>query len=241
MFIKVELDGGLAAVHVAFLRCAFGAATLLLILAITKDRLPRDRAFWRHVARARHADERRAVRALRVRGDRGLLAAGRHLQRADAADDAAVLDRAAARRAADAGEGRGARASASSACSSCSRRGAGCGGGSLLGALACIGAATCYGAAFPYLRRHVSGRPETGVAVSAAQVTIGRAAAARVHPVRGAARRGAGRDGVAPSSRSARSAPASPTSSTSTSCARRARRRRRWSPTSCRCSRSSSA
>ena len=44
----------------------------------------------------------------------------------------------------------------------------GLGGGSLLGALACIGAATCYGLGFPYLRRHVSGRPETGVAISAA-------------------------------------------------------------------------
>ena len=46
MFIKVELDAGLAPVHVAFLRCAFGAPTLLLILAVTKDRLPRDRALW---------------------------------------------------------------------------------------------------------------------------------------------------------------------------------------------------
>ena len=49
----------------------------------------------------------------------------------------------------------------------------GIGGGSLLGALACIGAATCYGLGFPYLRRHVSGRPETAVAVSAVQVSLG--------------------------------------------------------------------
>ena len=49
----------------------------------------------------------------------------------------------------------------------------GLGGGSLLGALACIGAASCYGVAFPYLRRHVSGGRRPGVAVSAAQVTIG--------------------------------------------------------------------
>ena len=33
MFIKVELDAGIAPVHVAFLRCAFGAPALLLILA----------------------------------------------------------------------------------------------------------------------------------------------------------------------------------------------------------------
>jgi drug/metabolite transporter (DMT)-like permease len=49
----------------------------------------------------------------------------------------------------------------------------GIGGGSLLGALACIGAATCYGLGFPYLRRHVAGRPETAVAVSAVQVSLG--------------------------------------------------------------------
>ena len=49
----------------------------------------------------------------------------------------------------------------------------GIGGGSLLGALACIGAATCYGLGFPYMRRHLSGRPETAVAISAAQVSLG--------------------------------------------------------------------
>ncbi len=43
MFIKVELDAGLSPWHVAFLRCAFGAPALLLILAITRDRLPRGR------------------------------------------------------------------------------------------------------------------------------------------------------------------------------------------------------
>jgi drug/metabolite transporter (DMT)-like permease len=32
MFIKVELDAGIAPVHIAFLRCALGAPTLLLIL-----------------------------------------------------------------------------------------------------------------------------------------------------------------------------------------------------------------
>ena len=58
----------------------------------------------------------------------------------------------------------------------------GLGGGSLLGALACIGAATCYGLAFPYLRRHLTGRPETAVAISAAQVEPGRAPAPARRP-----------------------------------------------------------
>src|SRR3954453_8986096 len=49
----------------------------------------------------------------------------------------------------------------------------GVGGGSLLGALACLGAAACYGLGFPYLRRHLSGRPESSVAISTVQVCIG--------------------------------------------------------------------
>ena len=89
----------------------------------------------------------------------------------------------------------------------------GLGGGSLLGALACIGAATCYGVAFPYLRRHLTGRPETAVAISAAQVEPGRAPA----PARRAAGRACRTSGRASrrgcrSSRSARSGRASPTS-----------------------------
>ena len=43
MFIKVELDAGIAPLHIALLRCVFGAAALLAILAFTRDRLPRDR------------------------------------------------------------------------------------------------------------------------------------------------------------------------------------------------------
>jgi len=49
----------------------------------------------------------------------------------------------------------------------------GLGQGSLLGALACLGASACYGLGFPYMRRHLAGRPESAVAISTAQVLIG--------------------------------------------------------------------
>jgi drug/metabolite transporter (DMT)-like permease len=49
----------------------------------------------------------------------------------------------------------------------------GLGHGSLIGTLACIGASACYGLGFPYMRRHVAGRPESAVAISTAQVVIG--------------------------------------------------------------------
>src|SRR4051812_5695085 len=49
MFIKVELDDGIAVTHVAWLRCAFGAAALLVILRARGERLPRDRTLLAHL------------------------------------------------------------------------------------------------------------------------------------------------------------------------------------------------
>jgi drug/metabolite transporter (DMT)-like permease len=46
-------------------------------------------------------------------------------------------------------------------------------GGELLGYLACFAAAACYGIAYPYTRRVLADRPESGVSLSAAQVLIG--------------------------------------------------------------------
>jgi drug/metabolite transporter (DMT)-like permease len=47
----------------------------------------------------------------------------------------------------------------------------GFGGGQLIGYLACAGAALCYGLGFPYTRRHLAGRRESGVTLSACQLT----------------------------------------------------------------------
>jgi drug/metabolite transporter (DMT)-like permease len=44
------------------------------------------------------------------------------------------------------------------------------GGGELAGQLMCLGAAACYGIAFPYTRRFVAGRPDSGMALSAGQL-----------------------------------------------------------------------
>jgi drug/metabolite transporter (DMT)-like permease len=46
----------------------------------------------------------------------------------------------------------------------------GFGGGELAGHLACAGAALCYGIGFPYTRRFLADRPESGVVLSAAQL-----------------------------------------------------------------------
>jgi drug/metabolite transporter (DMT)-like permease len=172
MFIKVELDAGIAPVHIAFLRCAFGAPTLLAILAITRGRLPRDRAFWRHLL-VLGTLMNAAPFALFAYGETevssllaGIFNALTPLMTLLFSigllpDEPPTPEKVAGLLVGFLGV------------LVVLAPWSGLGGGSLVGALACIGAATCYGAAFPYLRRHISGRPETGVAVSAAQVTIG--------------------------------------------------------------------
>ena len=172
MFIKVELDAGIAPLHIALLRCVFGAAALLAMLAFTRDRLPRDRGLYLHLL---------VLAALMNAVPFVLFAYGETEVSSLLAgifnsltplmtllfslvvlpDEPPTPERVAGIAVGFAGvlvvlapwEG--------------------IGGGSLLGALACIGAATCYGVAFPYLRRHLTGRPETAVAMSAAQVSLG--------------------------------------------------------------------
>jgi drug/metabolite transporter (DMT)-like permease len=46
----------------------------------------------------------------------------------------------------------------------------GLGGGQLIGHLACAGAALCYGMGFPYTRRYLASRTESGVVLSACQL-----------------------------------------------------------------------
>jgi drug/metabolite transporter (DMT)-like permease len=46
-------------------------------------------------------------------------------------------------------------------------------GGSTAGALACLAAAACYGVSFVYMRRFLTGRGTTPVALAAAQITVG--------------------------------------------------------------------
>jgi drug/metabolite transporter (DMT)-like permease len=46
----------------------------------------------------------------------------------------------------------------------------GLGSGALIGHLACAAAAVCYGLGFPYTRRHLAGRAESGVVLSACQL-----------------------------------------------------------------------
>jgi drug/metabolite transporter (DMT)-like permease len=173
MFIKVELDDGIAVVHVAWLRCAFGGLALVAILVARGERFPRDRGLLARLVVA--AALMNAIPFLlfafgetRVSSlfagifnattplltlvfSMTLMRTGELLTRATVVGlligFAGVLVVLAPWD--------------------------GLGDGSLLGALACLGASACYGLGFPYMRRHLSGRPESAVAISTAQVVIG--------------------------------------------------------------------
>jgi len=172
MFIKVELDAGLAPLHIAWLRCALGAPALLLILALMRDRLPRERGVYLHLLLiaalmnalpfALFAYGETEVSSLLA----GIINALTPLMTLLFSISLLPDEPPTAEKLTGLGVG---------------FLGVvvvlapwhGLGGGSLHGALACNGAATCYGLGFPYMRRHLSGRPETGVALSAAQVSLG--------------------------------------------------------------------
>lgn len=49
----------------------------------------------------------------------------------------------------------------------------GLGSGEWTGVLACVGAVSCYGVAIPYIRRHLTGVPESGIGLATAQVSLG--------------------------------------------------------------------
>ena len=180
MFIKVGLEG-LDPLLVALARLVLGAATLFVLLAVMREPLPRDRALWgrlfvvallfnsipfslfsfgeQHVSSV-VAGIWNATTPLFT----GLFAMAwlpderptRHRVAGLAIGFAGVL--------VVLGPWRS------------------LGGGTLLGNLLCLGPAACYGLAFIYTRRHLMGRPESFVSMSAAQVTLGTLQVAVVAP-----------------------------------------------------------
>lgn len=184
-FIKLALED-LAPIDVAFGRVALGALTLLALLVARRERLPRDKALWGHLfvvallfnsvpfTLFAYGEERiSSVLAGIFNATTPLLTAlfgllalrGERPTRAGAAGLAlgfvgvvVVL-----------GPWRG------------------LGGASLAGELMVLGAAACYGLAFVYMRLHVSGRPESGVVLSAAQLVLATVQLGLVAPWVGAA------------------------------------------------------
>ena len=72
----------------------------------------------------------------------------------------------------------------------------GFGGGQLTGHLCCAGAALCYGFGFPYTRHFLAGRPQSGVVLAAAQLLCATAMLAVVAPFARAPTADIGLDGI---------------------------------------------
>jgi len=181
LFIKV----GVRELHPMYLtlgRCVSGALTLLVVLVVTRDRLPRDPKLWGHLA---------VLGAIGVAIPHTLFGYGEERVSSVLAGiwnavtplvvlPVAVLafrtERMTARRTAGLLTGFVGVLVVLGAWQ-------GIGGAALTGQLMCFAAAACYGVAIPYLRRFVAGRAETGVSVSAAQLLIATGQLAIIAPL----------------------------------------------------------
>jgi drug/metabolite transporter (DMT)-like permease len=169
LFIKEALHA-LAPVDVALFRVALGAAVLAAVLAVRREAPPRDRRVWGHLAVVA-AVGNAAPFALLAYGEThissvltGIWNATTPLMTMLFATLVLPDERPTARRVAGLLGGF-----------------AGVvvvlgpwrhlGGGQLAGSVMCLGAAVCYGIAFPYTRRFLAGRHESGVALAGGQLT----------------------------------------------------------------------
>ncbi len=168
LFIKVAVED-LAPLQVAFARCAVGAAVLLAWLVLTGDRLPSDRRLWGHMAVAGllfcsvpfslFAWAETEVTSVVA----GLWNATTPLLTLVALLLLVPAERPTRERVAGLGVG------FLGVVVVLGPWDAG-GSGPILAQLACLGAAGCYGLGFAYLRRYVTARRESAVALSGAQL-----------------------------------------------------------------------
>lgn len=169
--IKVAVDAGVPPVWVALWRCLLGAGTLWAVLLLRGGRVPRDRALWGHSA---------VVAVLLNTVPFTLFSFGETRVSSVLAGVmnattplftllCAVLTVPEERRP-------GARRLVGLALGFVGVLTVlgvwrGLGPGATAGALACLAAACCYGAGFAYLRRFLSGRPESVTSLSALQIS----------------------------------------------------------------------
>jgi drug/metabolite transporter (DMT)-like permease len=169
-FIKI----GVRELHplwLTFGRVVAGAAVLLVVLAATRDRLPRDPRLWGHLV---------VIAALGVAipftlfgfGEQrvssvlaGIWNAATPLVALPLAVVAFRTERMTGKRAVGIGLGFAGVLVVLGAWRDV-------GGSQLTGQLMCFGAAMCYAVAIPYQKRFVAGRPESGVSIAAGQLLV---------------------------------------------------------------------
>nr|WP_127554493.1 DMT family transporter [Actinoplanes sp. OR16] len=183
LFIKV----GVRELHplwLTFGRVAAGVAILLVVLAVTRDRLPRDPRLWGHlmvVALLGVAlpftlfgfGEQRVSSVLA-----GIWNAATPLVALPLAALVFRTERLTARKAAGIGVGFAGVLVVLGVWR-------GLGGAQFTGQLMCFGAAMCYAVAIPYQKRHIAGRSGSGVSMAAGQLLAALAQLALVAPLLG--------------------------------------------------------
>jgi drug/metabolite transporter (DMT)-like permease len=168
LFIKV-LDRHWPALWVAFGRVAMGAVTLLVMVLLRRERLPTDRRLWFHCLVAA-ALINAAPFTLFAFGEKHVSSILAGMWNATTPLWVLVILLAAFP---EERPSRGRRAGMvvgfiGAAVLLGPWRGLG--SGALIGHLACAGGALCYGLGFPYTRRYLAARPESGVVLSACQL-----------------------------------------------------------------------
>jgi drug/metabolite transporter (DMT)-like permease len=185
LFIKVAVED-LPPVAVALGRCVLGAAVLLVVLALRREGLPRDPRVWGHLAVVAllanalpftlfAAGERHISSVLA-----GLWNATTPLLTLAVVTLALPEERPTRERVIGLVGGFAGVVIVLGPWSSP-------GGSQLTGQLLCLGATAGYALAFPYLRRTLSGRPESALALSAGQLVCATALLAVAAPLAGAA------------------------------------------------------
>ena len=181
LFIKVGI-AELHPLHLALYRVTTGALTLLVVLAVLRDRLPREPRVWAHLFVVAAFGVAVPFTLFGYGEQRVSSIARRHLERHHAADRAAAGGAGLPHRAAD------------------PRRAVGLGlgflgvlvvlgvwhgvgGAHFTGQLMCLGAAACYGVAIPYQKRFIAGSSYSGLSLSAAQLLVATLQLAVVAPL----------------------------------------------------------
>jgi drug/metabolite transporter (DMT)-like permease len=195
LFIKV-IGRHWPALWVSFGRIALGAATLVILVAVRRERLPSDRRLWLHTAVA--ALSFNAIPwTLLAFGEQHVSSIVAGLWNATTPLWVLVVSMAAfpeqrptIGRIAGLGIG-------FFGVTLLLGPWRGFGGGQLIGDVACAGAAIFYGLGFPYTRRHLAGRPESGVVLSACQLLCATVMLAVLLPLAPGPSGGLGLDGAA--------------------------------------------
>ncbi len=170
LFIKIGVRE-LHPVHLTLYRVGAGAATLLILLAVLRDRLPREPRVWAHLLVTGGVGVALPFTLFGYGGERvesmlsGIWNATTPLVVLPMAVLVLRTERLTAARAVGLGLG---------------FLGVlvvlgvwqGTGGAHFVGQLMCFGAAACYGVAIPYQKKFVAGRPYSGLALSAAQLLM---------------------------------------------------------------------